>query len=366
MNVAITPPSPPPSVPVEVSPEKKDKTIGPAPQDVQQPPNPKAKKKGSKERIPDPDLHDALDYFSSSAQSFPTRVAMIRSQKKSQGIPCPQREIMGITLIRFSSRLVLTITAELARKGSYSTEDILLPSERVRKNSLVSEALSSPPANRYNRALTTSQDADSYTSVINARSAAVLKTQLSSSSSSSPSSGGRARGLSGATFPPPDLRRESSSWSSFSDLDSPDISLHLSPETTMMSFDVSKQYFLDYILKDKDGRAVFMNFLRKRHCAENLMFWVDVEKYSQLDDPEKRKVKAKEVYERYIDSKAAHEINIPFNIKKEIDQAIENPDRDIFLQAQKSIFLLMVYGTFDYFVQTEQFRFHARMNFPSL
>jgi hypothetical protein len=71
-------------------------------------------------------------------------------------------------------------------------------------------------------------------------------------------------------------RRDSSSWSSFSDVAETVEMMHLPPEICDRSFTMNRQYFLDFILKDNDGRLVFMNFLKQRHCAENLMFWVDV------------------------------------------------------------------------------------------
>ena len=41
---------------------------------------------------------------------------------------------------------------------------------------------------------------------------------------------------------------------------------------------------------------------------------------------------------------------------KDIESKLKNPQPEIFLAAQKSIFLLMVEGTFDYFVKSERYR----------
>lgn len=43
-----------------------------------------------------------------------------------------------------------------------------------------------------------------------------------------------------------------------------------------------------------------MQFLKKRHCAENLMFWIDVERYSRIVTDEMRNTKAKDIYDRYL------------------------------------------------------------------
>jgi len=43
-----------------------------------------------------------------------------------------------------------------------------------------------------------------------------------------------------------------------------------------------------------------MQFLQMRHCAENLMFWLDVERYTRLIVEENRRTKAREIYEKYL------------------------------------------------------------------
>jgi hypothetical protein len=40
-------------------------------------------------------------------------------------------------------------------------------------------------------------------------------------------------------------------------------------------------------------------------------------------------------------------------MKADIISKLHEPTRDLFLQAQKAIFLLMVYGSFDYFLSSE-------------
>jgi hypothetical protein len=40
-----------------------------------------------------------------------------------------------------------------------------------------------------------------------------------------------------------------------------------------LEVEMSKEYFLNCILRDEHARTIFLQFLRKRHCAENLLFW---------------------------------------------------------------------------------------------
>lgn len=106
-----------------------------------------------------------------------------------------------------------------------------------------------------------------------------------------------------------------------------------------------------------------MQFLQTQHCAENLMFWYDVEKYSKIADHEPgalelRKKNADEMIKKYICSDSPYEVNLPHNIKHELLNHQGAPTKDMFQPAQRNIFLLMVYGTFDYFLRSERYRLY--------
>lgn len=58
----------------------------------------------------------------------------------------------------------------------------------------------------------------------------------------------------------------------------------------------------------------------------------------------------------YVGSGSEYQINIPHTMLKDIEAKMKDPQPDLFLAAQKSIFLLMVEGTFDYFVKSERYR----------
>ena len=135
-------------------------------------------------------------------------------------------------------------------------------------------------------------------------------------------------------------------------------------------------------MKDEEARKVFMQFLKKRHCAENLKFWVAVERYSKLVTDEARLTKAKEIFEKYlgesqciqlqsfnysfnkIDEGAPLEINVPYAVRSEVRTKMDDPQPDTFLSAQKSIFLLMVEGAFEYFITSERYKAFQRTSPP--
>jgi hypothetical protein len=75
------------------------------------------------------------------------------------------------------------------------------------------------------------------------------------------------------------------SASSEDSLDSASSTLGLSPRLLQLSHQMSRAYFLEFILHDKKARSAFKNYLEKRHCVENLMFWLDVERFKKLGTP---------------------------------------------------------------------------------
>jgi hypothetical protein len=89
------------------------------------------------------------------------------------------------------------------------------------------------------------------------------------------------------------------------------------------------------------------------------------ERYSHIEDHDmaKRKVAAKAIYQKFISTNSDYEINVNGAVRKDIDDNMAEPTRDLFLQAQKAIFLLMVYGSFDYFLNSE-LEFHQQKSTP--
>ncbi len=85
---------------------------------------------------------------------------------------------------------------------------------------------------------------------------------------------------------------------------------------------------------------------------------VDAERYKDIPDEEieQRKIKAQEILKRYLSADSPYEINISGGDRAELMANLKDPKRDAFTNAQSAIFLLMVYGTFDYFIKTERYR----------
>ncbi|ELR21129.1 regulator of g protein signaling domain containing protein [Acanthamoeba castellanii str. Neff] len=145
------------------------------------------------------------------------------------------------------------------------------------------------------------------------------------------------------------------SASSEDSLDSASSALGLSPRLLQLSHQMSRAYFLEFILHDKKARSAFKHYLEKRHCVENLMFWLDVERFKKLvqknhDGSLTKEINSKvaEIREKYLQPTSAHEVNLTHQDRKELAEALKSPGVHSFDRAQKAIFILMVDGTFDY------------------
>jgi len=99
-----------------------------------------------------------------------------------------------------------------------------------------------------------------------------------------------------------------------------------------------------------------MHYLKEMHCAENLMFWLEVERYKKISDLTARKQKAQSIKEMYLKPGAEYEVNIAYELRKDLDKGCQQPTKETFSDAQKAVFLLLVHGTFDYFITAERNR----------
>ena len=85
-----------------------------------------------------------------------------------------------------------------------------------------------------------------------------------------------------------------------------------------------------------------------------------MEKYAGLtdDQQELRVKKAQYIMAKYVSADSETEVNLPYSIKQELQKNLARPTKDLFAAAQRSIFLLMVYGTLDYFLKSERYRLY--------
>ncbi|KAK3095243.1 hypothetical protein FSP39_012078 [Pinctada imbricata] len=112
----------------------------------------------------------------------------------------------------------------------------------------------------------------------------------------------------------------------------------------------------DKLLKDVSGLTVFTEFLKKEFSQENIVFWRAVEQYKQINDVDKRKAKAKEIFNTYISVKAADPINIEQTARQQVEKQLDSPSSNAFDRAQQEIFKLMKQDSYPRFIKSELYK----------
>lgn len=111
------------------------------------------------------------------------------------------------------------------------------------------------------------------------------------------------------------------------------------------------------VLKSPVAIEYFKAFTKKELFSENLQFWLEVEKYRKINDPETLLKRAKHIYSRYILDEGDRQINIDITQRQYLDNNIDNPTNDLFESCQKSSLELLT-DSFPRFLESE---FYTRM-----
>ena len=112
------------------------------------------------------------------------------------------------------------------------------------------------------------------------------------------------------------------------------------------------------LLKDKDGRQLFMQFLKDEHNEENLLFWTEVESLkTETTDDTDYSTKAKNIHWKYLRAHCAQEVNVTGAVRLDIERALgEEPVRkDVFDRAQHEVYTMMCRDIYPRFLLSQLF-----------
>ncbi|XP_053324723.1 regulator of G-protein signaling 5 [Spea bombifrons] len=110
---------------------------------------------------------------------------------------------------------------------------------------------------------------------------------------------------------------------------------------------------LEKLLQNSYGLSTFQNFLKSEFSEENIEFWMACEEYRKIKSPAKLAVKAKKIYEEFIQTEAPREVNIDHFTKAVTMKNLVEPSSTSFDLAQKKIFALMEKDSLPRFVRSE-------------
>ncbi|XP_049626728.1 regulator of G-protein signaling 18 [Suncus etruscus] len=122
----------------------------------------------------------------------------------------------------------------------------------------------------------------------------------------------------------------------------------ISPEEAMMWGESFEK-----LLSNKDGLRTFTRFLKTEFSEENIEFWVACEDFKKSKDPQQILLKAKAIYEKFIQSDAPQEVNLDFHTKEVITKGIIQPTLHCFDAAQSRVYQLMEQDSYTRFLKSD-------------
>jgi hypothetical protein len=111
-------------------------------------------------------------------------------------------------------------------------------------------------------------------------------------------------------------------------------------EARQENFSPKLNMSLKHLLTNPNSIEYLKCFFRKRQMVEGLQFWLEVQKFKQLDAP-LVDAGARFIYELYVQDGGARQVNLASEDSDPIHKNIKNPTRTIFDSAAKNIATLL-------------------------
>ncbi|XP_020646138.1 regulator of G-protein signaling 18 isoform X2 [Pogona vitticeps] len=108
----------------------------------------------------------------------------------------------------------------------------------------------------------------------------------------------------------------------------------------------------DNLITQKAGIDAFTAFLKSEFSEENIEFWMACEDYKKSNDMSQLPLKAKTIYETFIEKEAPKEVNLDFNTKLCTSESISHPTLHTFDAAQTKIYALMEQDCYPRFLRS--------------
>lgn len=110
---------------------------------------------------------------------------------------------------------------------------------------------------------------------------------------------------------------------------------------------------LEKLLQNSYGLSAFQSFLKMEFSEENVEFWIACEEFKKIKSPTKMALKAKKIYEEFIQTEAPREVNIDHFTKAVTMKNLVELSSSSFDLAQKKIFALMEKDSLPRFIRSD-------------
>jgi len=113
---------------------------------------------------------------------------------------------------------------------------------------------------------------------------------------------------------------------------------------------------LEVVLKDKYLSELFHDWASQNLCAENLLFYYEVENYKKIRDPHLMKAEAYRIHTKYVRVRSVAEVNLDFDCREAIEAELVNASPSIFDEAKFVVLELIKYDLYLKFIDSDIYR----------
>ncbi|XP_030371699.1 regulator of G-protein signaling loco isoform X2 [Scaptodrosophila lebanonensis] len=110
------------------------------------------------------------------------------------------------------------------------------------------------------------------------------------------------------------------------------------------------------MLQDPAGMQTFAEFLKKEFSAENIYFWTACERYRLLESEAERASQAREIFAKHLANSSTDPVNVDSQARNLTEEKLQSAAPDIFAHAQKQIFNLMKFDSYQRFIRSDLYK----------
>ncbi|XP_020714800.1 regulator of G-protein signaling loco isoform X3 [Ceratitis capitata] len=110
------------------------------------------------------------------------------------------------------------------------------------------------------------------------------------------------------------------------------------------------------LLEDPAGMHTFGEFLKKEFSAENIYFWTACERYRALESSAERAAQAMAIFSKHLANGALEPVNVDSQARNLTQEKLDSAEPDIFAPAQKQIFNLMKFDSYQRFIRSDMYK----------
>ncbi|XP_036330534.1 regulator of G-protein signaling loco-like [Rhagoletis pomonella] len=110
------------------------------------------------------------------------------------------------------------------------------------------------------------------------------------------------------------------------------------------------------LLDDPAGMHTFAEFLKKEFSAENIYFWTACERFRALESGAERATQAQAIFSKHLANGALEPVNVDSHARSLTQEKLQSAEPDIFAPAQKQIFNLMKFDSYQRFIRSDMYK----------